>query len=49
LQWTESVSFGVFARNLANNRGLVDAFSIDNSAARSQPRTGGIDFGWKLD
>jgi len=49
LQWTPSVSFGVFARNLLNDRGLVDAFAIDNSAARSQPRTGGIDFSVKLD
>ena len=48
LQWNESLSMGVFAQNLLNDRGYIDPFSIQNDAVRSRPRTVGIDFGVKF-
>jgi iron complex outermembrane recepter protein len=44
LQWSPRVAFNLFALNLLNERGYVDAFSIGRNAARMRPRTVGIGF-----
>jgi iron complex outermembrane receptor protein len=45
VQWSDSLSFGAFGRNLLNDRGYTDPFSIQQTAARSRPRTFGVEFG----
>ena len=49
LQWNDSLSFGFFAQNLLNDRGYVSPYSIEGFAARSRPRTIGLQFGVKFD
>lgn len=46
VQWSESLSFGAFANNLLNDRGLVDPFGIEHYAARNRPRTLGVRAGF---
>lgn len=46
LQWSDSLSFGVFAENLLNERGYTSPFAAsDNIATRARPRTFGVQFG----
>lgn len=45
LQFTDTFSVGVFARNLLNDRGFVSPASIEGVAPRARPRTIGIEFG----
>lgn len=45
LQWSDYLSFGIFAQNLLNDRGYLDPFSIEQTAARSRPRSYGVQFG----
>ena len=49
LQWNDRLSLQLFAQNLLNDRGFVDAFSIEESAARSRPRTYGVGFSVSFD
>lgn len=44
LQWSDSLTLGVFAQNLLNDRHYTDSLSLDEAAARSRPRTYGIEF-----
>jgi len=44
LQWSDQLSLGVFAQNLLNDRGYVSPDVIEDFAARSRPRTYGIEF-----
>ena len=44
LQWSDSLSLGLFVQNLLNDRGYLDADAVEASAARPQPRTFGIRF-----
>lgn len=44
LSWNESLSFGLFAQNLLNERGFVDPLVIEETAARARPRTVGLQF-----
>jgi iron complex outermembrane recepter protein len=44
LQWSESLSLGVFAQNLLNDRGYVNAGDYPQDAARAQPLTVGFRF-----
>jgi iron complex outermembrane receptor protein len=54
IQWNPSLSLGIFAQNLLNDRGLTQPFSTSTTTtetdveARSRPRTVGIDFGVKF-
>lgn len=41
----EDWSIKVFAKNLLNDRGYIDAESIEEIAARARPRTLGVEFG----
>jgi outer membrane receptor protein involved in Fe transport len=43
------LSLGIFVKNLLNNRGFTDPFSIERDAARTLPRTLGIRFHVKFD
>lgn len=43
LRWSPHVSLGLFAQNLLNDRGLVNPYSVENTAVRSRPRTYGIE------
>jgi iron complex outermembrane receptor protein len=45
LHWTDNLRLGLFAQNLLNDRGFIDPLSIEHVAARSRPRTFGIEFG----
>jgi len=49
IQWNDNLSLGVFAQNLLNDRGQIDPFAIESTAARSRPRTYGVQFGVKFD
>jgi len=40
---------GIFAQNLLNDRGYLDALTAEDDAARPRPRTYGIDFKVKFD
>ncbi len=44
IHWTKELSFGVFARNLLNDRGVLDPFRLLGVASRARPRTYGVDF-----
>jgi len=44
LRWSDSLSLGVFAQNLLNDRGFNTPQSVDDLATRSRPRTFGIGF-----
>jgi outer membrane receptor protein involved in Fe transport len=44
LVWSESLSLGVFAQNLLNDRGFVNAGDYPQDAARAQPLTVGFRF-----
>jgi iron complex outermembrane recepter protein len=44
LQWNDNVSLSIFAQNLLDDRGFVSAGQIEENAARSRPRTYGVDF-----
>jgi outer membrane receptor protein involved in Fe transport len=48
LQWSDTLSLGVFAQNLLNDRGFTGPGSIEEAAGRSRPRTYGIEFGMKV-
>jgi outer membrane receptor protein involved in Fe transport len=48
LQWNDSVSIGLFGRNLLDDRGYTDPFSIQATASRSRPRAYGVEFGVRL-
>jgi outer membrane receptor protein involved in Fe transport len=48
-QWNDQWSWKFFVRNLLNDRGYVDPQAFFGSAARSRPRTVGIDFTVKFD
>lgn len=48
LHWSEALSFGVFARNLLNDRGYLDPFWVYGQGSRAQPRTFGINFSVRL-
>jgi iron complex outermembrane receptor protein len=43
------LSLGILVKNLLNNRGFTDPFSIEGDAARTPPRTLGIQFRAKFD
>jgi iron complex outermembrane recepter protein len=49
ISWSETLSINLFAQNLLNDRGYMDATSIEEGAARSRPRTFGIQFGIAFD
>ena len=49
LQYSESLSLGLFAQNLLNDRGLTDPWGIERFGARSRPRTFGVNFAVKFD
>lgn len=49
LQWSESLSLGLFVRNMLNDRGLNDPVSIEGLGSRIRPRTLGIEFGVNFD
>lgn len=49
VQWNESLRVSVYAQNLTNDRGYVDALAIQNLAARQRPRTVGISFAVEFD
>lgn len=44
LHWNDHLSLELFAQNLLNDRGFVDALSIQRGASRSRPRTYGVGF-----
>jgi outer membrane receptor protein involved in Fe transport len=44
LYWSDSLSFGVFARNLLNDQDFTNPYSILGNGVRSRPRTVGIEF-----
>lgn len=44
VQWTGNLRLGAFAKNLLNDRGLLDPFADLSVASRPRPRTYGIDF-----
>ena len=48
LSVSENMSFGIFAQNLLNDRGELDPFAIEYSAARSRPRTFGFKVGMEF-
>jgi outer membrane receptor protein involved in Fe transport len=48
LQWNDTLSLGLFAQNLLNDRGYIDVSSSDGSS-RTRPRTVGIEFGVAFD
>ncbi len=48
LQWTDYLSFGVFAQNLLNDRGLADPLAIEGLGSRSRPLTIGLNFNLKV-
>ncbi len=49
LEWNDNFTFGVFAQNLLNDRDLMDPNATLGRAARSRPRTIGIEFGVEFD
>jgi iron complex outermembrane recepter protein len=49
LQWSDSLSLGLFAQNLLNDRGYTNGNTIEALAARARPRTCGISFGVSFD
>ena len=49
LQYSESLSLGLFAQNLLNDRGFTDAMGLERFGARSRPRTFGVNFAVKFD
>jgi hypothetical protein len=44
LHWSENLTFGVFARNLLNDQGFTNPYSLIGNGVRSRPRTLGVDF-----
>jgi hypothetical protein len=44
LHWNDRLSFDLFAQNVLDDRGFVDALSIQRGASRSRPRTYGVGF-----
>ncbi len=49
LDWSENLFFGIFARNLLNDRGLLNARSILGQTPRNRPRTFGLELGVQFD
>jgi outer membrane receptor protein involved in Fe transport len=49
LDWTEQLRFGAFAKNLLNDQGFVNPFSLYGTGSRSRPRTYGIEFAAKFE
>ena len=45
LQWNDNLRLGIFGQNLLNDRGFISPIVIEANAARSRPRTFGIEFG----
>jgi outer membrane receptor protein involved in Fe transport len=48
IQWYDTLTLGVFAQNLLNDRGLLDPYSALGFASRPRPRTFGADFSMAL-
>ncbi len=49
VQWNSRLSLSLFGQNLLDERGFLDAFSMDRNAPRARPRTFGIGFGVTFD
>jgi len=49
LQWSESLTLSVFARNLLNDDGFANPFSIIGNGVRPRPRTIGFEFSVSLE
>jgi iron complex outermembrane receptor protein len=43
LEFTRGVTVGVYGQNLLNDRGYTDPFAIERTAARTRPRTFGLE------
>jgi len=48
VQWNQSLSLNLFAKNLLDDRGFTDPFSIEDVASRSRSRTYGFEFSMSL-
>jgi iron complex outermembrane receptor protein len=48
-RWSDYLSFGVFAQNLLNDRGLLDPDANEGNASRPRPRTVGVEFTAKFE
>ena len=46
--WNENLSVGLFAQNLLNDRGYTSPIINERQAARTRPRTYGVNFGVKF-
>lgn len=44
LHWSENLTFGVFARNLLNDQGFTNPYSLIGNGVRPRPRTLGVEF-----
>ncbi|MBS0417768.1 MAG: TonB-dependent receptor [Proteobacteria bacterium] len=44
LEWSNNLTLGVFARNLLNDQGFTNPYSIIGNGVRSRPRTVGVEF-----
>lgn len=44
VQWNDSLRLSLYAQNLTNDRGYLDAFEVLNVAPRERPRTLGVEF-----
>lgn len=50
LQWNDSLSLGLFAENLLNERGYTSPFAVtDDIATRARPRTLGVKFSFSFE
>ncbi len=49
LRWNANLSLELFAQNLLDDRGFIDSWSIQQSSARSRPRTYGVGFSVTFD
>lgn len=49
IQWNDNVTLSVFAQNLLNDRGFLDATPLQHLAARSRPRTLGLEMAVRFD
>ena len=47
VEWSinESMTIGVFGKNLLDDRGHLDPLTVNNTASRPRPRTYGIQLG----
>jgi outer membrane receptor protein involved in Fe transport len=44
LNWSENLSFSLFARNLLNDQDFTNPYSLIGNGVRSRPRTVGVEF-----